>query len=378
MSDKLRTGIIGCGGMARNHIGGYLECGRFEIAALADSSEEAMLECDALFGGQTGYGSKKYDDPRLMLDSEELDVVSVCTWHRTHATWTIAAAARRPKAILCEKPMAEDLGRADEMRMVCERNGVKLAIAHQRRFLPAYVMARDLIAEGAIGKVELLHCQAAYGLPNWSTHHADMFRFLLGSECAWVMGSVERRTDRMERGTRIEDRAVGAFGFENGARAVLLSDLTEEFYQGAQIYGTEGMIDLQTERLRLLSARTAGKWETFTPDGRFFKANADRFEWVEGAAAQADELADWVEGKIPLHRGEAINGYRALEIVMAVYESARLHERVVLPLETRVNPLDEMVRTGHLPVLRPGTYDIRAPKLRGEAVLYDETDERRG
>ena len=61
--------------------------------------------------------------------------------------WTIAAAARKPKAILCEKPMADTLGRAEEMLVACRRNKVKLVIAHQRRFLPAYTLARDLIAE---------------------------------------------------------------------------------------------------------------------------------------------------------------------------------------------------------------------------------------
>ena len=83
-----------------------------------------------------------------MLDAERLDVVSICTWHTGHAPWTVTAAARKPKAILCEKPMAETLGRADEMLIACHRNGVKLVIGHQRRFLPAYTLARDLIAGG--------------------------------------------------------------------------------------------------------------------------------------------------------------------------------------------------------------------------------------
>ena len=81
--------------------------------------------------------TKHYRDPRVMLDSESLDVVSVCTWHGGHAPWTAAAAARRPKAILCEKPMAETIGRAEEMLVACQRNDVKLVIGHQRRFLPA-------------------------------------------------------------------------------------------------------------------------------------------------------------------------------------------------------------------------------------------------
>ena len=93
-----------------------------------------MREMDARFGIETAH----HRDARVMLDAERLDVVSICTWHTGHAPWTVTAAARRPKAILCEKPMAETLGRADEMLIACHRNGVKLVIGHQRRFLPAY------------------------------------------------------------------------------------------------------------------------------------------------------------------------------------------------------------------------------------------------
>ncbi len=310
-----------------------------------------------------------------MLDRERLDVVSVCVWHTGHARWTIAAAARRPRAILCEKPMAETLGRADEMLVACRRNRVKLAIGHQRRFLPAYTLARDLIARGAIGTVQLMLSFGGQGLPNYSSHQTDMFRYLLGDdECRWVMGNVERKTDRYERTTRIEDCAVAVFEFARGARALILADVAPLMFQGAHIYGTDGMIELTVGSLRLLNRETGGAWQTHRPDGRFFSPAAlgEAFEWREGGAAQADELADWVEGTVEKHRGDAENGYRALEMIHAVYESARCHEKVTLPLQTRVNPLDLMVESGRLAPQRPGRYDIRAFLLRGERTWWDE------
>ena len=111
------------------------------------------------------------------------------------------------------------------------------------------------------------------------------------------------------------------------------------------------------------------------PDGKFYKVaeQGDRFEWLEGATAQATELADWIEGKAESHRGQAQNGYKALEMLMAVYESARCHEKVILPLHTRVNPLDLMVESGHLTVERPGRYDIRAFLLRAERMSSDDS-----
>jgi predicted dehydrogenase len=357
--------------MARHHIAGYLATKRFELAAIADLDAAAMEQVDRDFG----VAPVHYRDAEEMLDRERLDVVSVCVWHAGHARWTIAAAARRPRAILCEKPMAETLGRAAEMLVACRRNDVKLAIGHQRRFLPAYTRARDLIARGAIGTVQLLLSFGGHGLPNYSSHQTDMFRYLLGDdECRWVMGNVERKTDRYERTTRIEDCAVAVFEFARGARALILADVAPLMFQGAHVYGSEGMIELAVDGLRLLNRETGGAWQTHRPAGRFFEVAplGEAFEWREGGAAQAEELADWIEGKVETHRGEAEHGYKALEMIHAVYESARCHEKVALPLKTRVNPLDLMVESGHLTLERPGRYDIRAFLLRGEQMWGSE------
>jgi hypothetical protein len=156
---------------------------------------------------------------------------------------------------------------------------------------------------------------------------------------------------------------------------VLLSDVIDTVYQGALIYGSEGMINMTTEKLELLNQDTGGRWQLHEPDGKFFKVKelGDRFEWREGGAAQADELADWIEGKVSTHRGRAENGYKALEMIHAVYESARMHEKVILPVRTKVNPLDLMVESGHLVPERPGRYDIRAFLLRGERMTSDDS-----
>ena len=96
MNTKLRVGVIGCGGIASNHIGGYLDSGRYEIVGLSDLDESAMAEKDRTFA----IAPQHYTDARAMLAQERPDVVSICTWHTGHAGWTIAAAAQRPKAIL--------------------------------------------------------------------------------------------------------------------------------------------------------------------------------------------------------------------------------------------------------------------------------------
>lgn len=374
MSEKIRVGIIGCGGTTLGHVRAYQYLGRFDIVGLADLSDEAMVRFDE----ELGFSPSHYRDAREMLDKESLDIVSIGTWQSGHGPWTVAAAARRPKAIVVEKPMASSLQHAEQMRVACQRNGVKLIIGHQRRFLPSYNLARELIGQGAIGQVELVECFGADGLPNQFSHQADMLRYILGDdECEWVMGNVERQSDRYERGTRIEDCGTGVFQFKSGARAVVLCDMVGALggpeAQGGLIFGSEGNMKLDTEAVHLLNSSTGGRWEVKHPDGKFFQLEKEgrRFEWLEGYTAQMAELADWIEGKVEHHRGEAINGYKALEMVLAIYESARCHQKVVLPLQTRLNPLDVLVESGHLAPTRPGRYDVRARLLRDER-LYDD------
>ncbi|MBN1400495.1 MAG: Gfo/Idh/MocA family oxidoreductase, partial [Anaerolineae bacterium] len=375
MADKLRVGILGCGGTTLGHVQAYQYLGeRCEVVALADLHEEAM----ARFDRERGISPHHYLDAREMLDKEALDVVSIGTWQSGHGMWTVAAAARRPKAIVVEKPMAASLQDAEQMLVACRRNNVKFIVGHQRRFLPAYNLARELITAGAVGQVELVECLGADGFPNQFSHQADMLRYVLGDvDCEWVMGNVERKTDRWERGTRIEDRGVGVFQFKNGTRAVSLCDMIPALggveVQGGRFTGSEGLIQLGTEHLRLLNKETGGVWKEYHPDGRFFKLAEEgrAFEWREGYTHQMAELFDWIDGIVPTHRGSAENGYKALEMVLAIYESARCHERVMLPLQTRLNPLDVMVESGDLAPTRPGRYDVRARMLRGE-LMYDD------
>ena len=136
---------------------------------------------------------------------------------------------------------------------------------------------------------------------------------------------------------------------------------------------TRAEIGLTTSDLQLLNADTGGRWELHTPPGRFGQPAelGEAFEWVEAGAAQAAELAEWLDGTRATFRNEAHEGYIALQMVHAVYESARRHEKVLLPMQTRANPLDVMVESGHLAPERPGAFDIRAFLLRGERMTSD-------
>lgn len=343
-----RAGIIGCGSVAHMHVRGYQGVEAMDVVAIADPIEEALNE----FGERYGIPAR-YRDSREMLDAEQLDIVSICTWHKLHAPFTIAACARRPKAVLCEKPMATSLGECDQMMIAARRNNVKLAIAHQRRFNTVWTDARNLIAAGAIGEPRQIVARGGQGLLNDCSHLLDMMRYVLGDPAPqWVIGNLERKTDRYERQIPIEDRSAGIIQFEGGAIGLLLQELAGPYYQGGVFYGTEGILELDERKVRLLSSRSAG-WEERPGQGE------------DPSIAQARELVDWIEGRVE-HRGEANNGRTAVEIIMAIYESARRHEVVQMPLRTSASPIERMIESGDLPVERPGRYDIRAFLLRGE------------
>jgi predicted dehydrogenase len=361
---RYRVGLIGGGSIGRRHALGWTSCEQTELVALADITPEVRREVAEQYGIPE---QSCYADLREMLDREQLDIVSVCLWHSQHAPAVIAAAARRPKLILCEKPMATSLGEAEQMLTACKRNGVKLAVGHQRRFLPGWNEARRLVAEGAIGRPRHLWSTVADGLLNWGTHTIDMMRFVMGDpEAEWVVGTVQRQTDRHERASAIEDSCAGVIQFANGARAVIESDLAprEQASINCTFYGTEGTLVVDENDVRLMNGQTDG-W-------REISGGHASLSFGEAFVSQAHGIVEWLDGAVEEYRGEGRKAYAVLEIMMALFESARMKEVTRLPLATRANPLDLMIESGNLPVTRPGKYDIRSTHVRGEAMSWVE------
>ncbi len=173
-----RTAIVACGMIARVHARAWLGVpGRpAGIGAIADSNPDALREFGEFFDVAAEH---RYADYREMLDAERPDFVDVCSWHAQHAEMVIAAAARRPRAIICQKPMAVDLGEADRMLTACARNGVKLAIAYQRPHHAAWLRARELIRAGAIGRVAQVTVESGGNLLNVNSHNIRLALFLM-------------------------------------------------------------------------------------------------------------------------------------------------------------------------------------------------------
>jgi predicted dehydrogenase len=343
-----RAGIIGCGSIAAAHARGYQGAG-VEVVAAADPLARARAGLAERFSIPRTYAAAEE-----MLQREAPDLVSICLWHPLHAELTGLAARYRPRAILCEKPMATCLAEADAMLAACEANGVKLAIGHQRRFNRSWTHARRLLAVGAVGTPTLVTVETGDGLLNCGTHVVDAIRYLLGDpETDWVFGTVERQSDRWERSTRTEDGCMGLIRFKSGAQALVQCDLTgTNQVENYTVQGSDGLMEVKQRAVRLLrggprSGPGSAGWEEI-------ETGYDD-PWVE----QARELVAWVEGTVE-HRGAAVRARATLEILMGIYQSARERAAVRVPLAERSNPLDLMVEEGLLPIRAPGRYDIRA------------------
>jgi predicted dehydrogenase len=220
---KYRVGIVGCGGISRVHAQAYQGEESTEIICCSDIKEEASKK----FGGEYGISeSSCYQDHQKMLEAEKPDIISVCTWHGSHASVTIDACNMGVKGIICEKPIATRLGDADAMLETAANKGTKLVIGHQGRFYATNTKARELVKAGAIGQPTSLFRHSGDGLLNNGTHAIDYARYILGDpEAEWVIGQVSRHTDKWERRVRIEDLCMGLVCFKGGTRFVIESDL---------------------------------------------------------------------------------------------------------------------------------------------------------
>ena len=362
MATSYRVGVIGCGSIAQRHAKAYQSVPGFHLAAAAEPNAETALAFQETFAIPAMYA-----DPEEMLQKESLDVVSICTWHRLHAPQTLMAAEAGAKAVLCEKPMAVSLEEGDQMITACQASGTKLAIGHQRRFYPGWTEARRLISEGAVGKPVMVTGYVVDGLLNTGSHVIDGMRYVLDDpEAEWVMGALERKTNRWERDVPIEDCCLGLTTFAGGAQALLQVDLTA--YSSADhftVQGTEGLLMVAPDSLRLISADSSDgetrpmPWEAQTESA----AGSVGFEGYFHIAytAQAQGLKAWLDGVVS-YRSEGTQTRHTVEIMMALYQSVREGEVTRLPLTEGAYPLSAMVTEDKLPLRYPEKYDIRDPQ----------------
>jgi predicted dehydrogenase len=139
----MRIGVIGCGGIAPNHIQVYQNLKNVEVVSLCDLNLERAKNLAAKFKIE-----KIYADYWDMFEKEHPDLVDICTPVSTHAR-IVCDAAKAVPAILVEKPMALNVSECDEMIKEVEKHGSKLCIGHSQIFSPHIKRAKSVVDSGA-------------------------------------------------------------------------------------------------------------------------------------------------------------------------------------------------------------------------------------
>lgn len=346
-----RVGFIGTGrrperpsrfgyAMAYAHADGYRALPDCELVACADIVEE-----NARAFAQTYGITRVYTNHREMLEKEQLDIVSICTWPMTHAALVIDCALAGVKAVHCEKPMDYTWGAARLMAQECERRGVRLTFNHQRRFGKPFRLAKQLLDEGVVGKLERVEFGAG-NLYDYGTHNFDLCNYFNGeSPAQWVMAQINYHTENLIFGTHNENQAYALWKYPNGVWGVASTG------EGAgligahhRIIGSEGIIELgsMAPGAPALRFRRFGKgeWETLDCGG----------EDMHGPGFIERAIADIVRALREGGESElcARNALNATEIIFACYESVRRRARVDLPLTITDNPLVDLVERGEI------------------------------
>jgi predicted dehydrogenase len=345
---RLRVGLIGCGGIAASaHVPALLQLrSMVEVPMVSDIRPQAAESIAQTLGCDWSV------DYRALLDDASIDAVLICTPEFAHAEQAVAAA-QAGKHILCEKPMARTLAQADAMLQAAERAGVRLMIAHSRRFTPRYQRAHELVESGAVGTPVLVrenerraqssrvaqpgwrpdpakrstwYAQADYSLGtilHIGVHEMDLFRWFAGADATSVY--MEARVTGPEQ--EVPDTVVIQVRFANDALGVC------EIYNQAppgypehhrfEVFGTRGMLhsrDLDSIGLT-----------SFDASGARFPTAAESLLLVRDAYLLEQRLFfESIRDDLPAPL-DAREGRAALELALAAVESAASGQRVRLP-----------------------------------------------
>jgi predicted dehydrogenase len=321
-TSPIRVGLIGGGGIAGYHIGGYAGSGgRIAITAVAD----AHADTAARRGAELGV--PHYLDLQDLLENEDVDAVDICLPHHLHRD-AIVAAARAGKHILCEKPLCLTPDEAADVRSAVEEAGVVLMCAHNQLFLPPVAAARAIIDSGALGEVYEVrtadsfrsdmtpetmgwraHASTAGGgeLIDTGYHPAYLLLYLAGASPESAVAVLATHRLRWMEG---EDSAQVLYTFANGVVGHLATSWAYEPAPGAERFSVVGELgSLSSDGTSLTVALHGGPAET------------TNFEPVDTFVAEIAHFAESITAETrPLHSEK--EGIEVLGMILAAYKSS--------------------------------------------------------
>jgi UDP-N-acetyl-2-amino-2-deoxyglucuronate dehydrogenase len=332
--------IVGCGHIAKKHAEAIERIERANLVAVCDKVPQAMNEY------VKKYGAKPYENLTDMLSDPSIDVVSICTPSGLHAP-IATEAAKAKKHVIVEKPIALTLEDADLIINTCKENNVKLAVVHPNRFRPVVQELKRLMDEGRFGKLSHANAtvrwnrnQAYYDQAPWrgtkaldggvlmnqAIHNIDLL--------IWLMGDVEEvysMSATRLRNIEAEDVSTGVVRFKNGALGVVEAATTiypKNLEESLSIFGETGTAIIggtTATQFNHLAIQSLNDEET---NAIIEKVKANPLEKSGHQCIIEDMIQAIQEDREPIVNGE--DGKRALQLVLAFYESAEKKQRVII------------------------------------------------
>ena len=345
MTQTVKTGIVGCGNIAKSHAQG--------IAASPEA--EFFAVCDSDFGRAEALAAE-YNVPHAFGSLDEMlrsgvEAVMVCTPHPVHEEIVVKSSEAGVHS-LCEKPVAIELGEVDRMIEAADKAGVNFGVIFQRRFWPASQRIRAAIDSGEIGwptlglsQSWLWRPESYFAMDEWRGKWATEGGGVLMNQAVhmidllqWFMGPVTEvygKHATLVHGAYIdvEDTSVATLVFESGALGLIqaASTINPPFGFKVTIHGSNG----NTLGVIESPEGTQGVNDLWTLD----PDDSERAAWAATDAGnpgfplfhqlQIQEfLQSIIAGRPPAVTG--VEARKSLAIILAIYESQRTGKAVIL------------------------------------------------
>ncbi|WP_211116728.1 Gfo/Idh/MocA family protein [Glycomyces buryatensis] len=333
MSSPYRLAIVGTGGIAGAHadsVRSHLD-GRIEMTAAVDPDTARLEAFQERFGVEKGYASLKE-----LLDSEELDLIDLCTPPGLHAEGAIAGL-EAGVGVICEKPPALSLAEFDRIAAAAAASEADFAVISQHRFGSAAQRVRNMLASGVLGCLAVAKCDTLWFRPEeyfavdwrgrWESegggptmgHGIHQIDTLLSIVGPW--SEVVATAHRHRRATNTEDVSHAIVTLANGASVAITNSLLSP-RETSQIRLD---FDTATVELEHLYGYGDDNWSV-TPipaaTEEVMQAwGGEPRDIGSGHAAQFTAVADALDGKSapPVTVSDARS---TLELITAIYASA--------------------------------------------------------
>jgi predicted dehydrogenase len=336
--------IVGCGTISACHARCLAELEDAQLVALGDIFPDKARKL-----AET-YPAAIYTDVHELLQHPGLDAVIVTTPSGLHADIGILAA-QAGKHVLVEKPMDVSLAKADALIAACEAAGVKLGVISQHRFDFAMQDLKAAIAAGKLGQLNFggsytqwYRAQTYYNSGDWrgtwaldgggalinqSIHYVDLLQYVMGP-----VEEVHARTAMLaHEHIEVEDIAVATLQFASGALGVIegMTMAYPGFCARLEIFGADGGVIIENDQVKEWRLRCGEAYNRPQQEISFIGGTTSADIWHHSHRRQ---IADFIQA-IQEDRSPLVTGYEArkpLEIVLAIYQSARTGMPVKLPL----------------------------------------------